>query len=179
MAEANHSTQQPSVKTGASERHREATRIISLVNARTTRSAPATRVTSIGYEKRSLSDFIECLRAARVRKLLDVRAVAMSRRAPFRKVALQSALAAAGIDYQHFPSAGNPYRDANCEVAACLAAYRRYLRRRPATVRSVAHQLGDGDAAVMCYERQHRACHRRVLLELIAQDMTLEIERVE
>jgi uncharacterized protein (DUF488 family) len=153
--------------------------MIPRVNVRGPRSPHTARVASIGYERRSLSDFIQSLLAARVRKLLDVRAVATSRRASFRKVALRSALAAAGIEYRHVPAAGNPYRDAKGDVAACLATYRRYLRRRPATVRSVAQQLSDGDAAVMCYERQHAACHRSVLLELIAQELALEIERVE
>ena len=50
---------------------------------------------TIGYERAAMEDFLAALGLARVRVLVDVRAVAASRRKGFSKTALAEALAAA------------------------------------------------------------------------------------
>ncbi|WP_264759504.1 DUF488 domain-containing protein [Thermohalobaculum sediminis] len=63
---------------------------------------------TIGYEGATQAEVIEKLRAARVEVLVDVRAVASSRRAGFSKSILAASLAEAGIDYVHLRALGTP-----------------------------------------------------------------------
>ena len=63
---------------------------------------------TIGYEKATLPDVIARLKAAGVDTLIDVRAVAASRRAGFSKTLLSNSLAEAGIDYRHLRGLGTP-----------------------------------------------------------------------
>jgi hypothetical protein len=57
----------------------------------------ATTLRTIGYEGASVDGFIAALRRSRVSLLIDVRAVAVSRRKGFSKTALAAALAEAGF----------------------------------------------------------------------------------
>ena len=63
---------------------------------------------TIGYESAPQARVIETLKAAGVEVLIDVRAVAASRRAGFSKGLLSSSLRDAGIDYVHLRELGTP-----------------------------------------------------------------------
>src|SRR5687768_18157 len=63
---------------------------------------------TIGYEDQSLDDVIGRLRKARVALVVDVRAVAASRRPGFSKSMLAATLAEHGIDYVHLRQLGTP-----------------------------------------------------------------------
>ena len=63
---------------------------------------------TIGYEGATQGDVIGRLRAAGVQTLVDVRAVAASRRAGFSKTILGNSLRAEGIDYLHLRALGTP-----------------------------------------------------------------------
>ena len=63
---------------------------------------------TVGYEAATLPDVIGRLRAAGVQLLIDVRAVAASRRPGFSKTALSAGLAETGIDYLHLRALGTP-----------------------------------------------------------------------
>lgn len=140
----------------------------------------AARVLSLGYEGRSIEDFVAILVTAGVRKLIDVREVALSRRAEYRKASLERSLSRVGIEYQHLREAGNPYRDGKANLERCLGAYRRYLERNPEVIDSIADLIKDAPTAVLCYEREHSACHRSVLLgALIQEGHRVELVAVE
>ena len=66
------------------------------------------QLATIGYEGASLGDFIATLAAAGVKRVIDVREVAQSRRPGFSKSALRTALAEAAIDYHHIRQLGDP-----------------------------------------------------------------------
>ena len=63
---------------------------------------------TIGYEGEPQAAVIARLKAAGVRLLVDVRAVAASRRAGFSKTVLGESLKAADIDYVHLRALGTP-----------------------------------------------------------------------
>jgi uncharacterized protein (DUF488 family) len=130
---------------------------------------PSTQVLSVGYEGRSLAEFVDILQEAGVKRLLDVREVACSRRAEYRKASLERALMAAGIEYRHLAEAGNPYRHEKDNIALCLDAYRSHLEKNPTVLESVVKALGRSPVAVLCYERAHDSCHRSVLLRAVMQ----------
>ena len=63
---------------------------------------------TIGYEKATLAEVIDRLRAASVEVVIDVRAIAGSRRAGFSKTLLSASLGEAGIGYRHLRGLGTP-----------------------------------------------------------------------
>jgi hypothetical protein len=59
------------------------------------------RLATIGYEAKTQAEFLDELDAAGIELVLDVRAIAASRRPGFSKTALAGALRERGIDYLH------------------------------------------------------------------------------
>src|SRR3989337_3759427 len=66
------------------------------------------RIFTIGYEAATVPDFLEALRSAGVKRVIDVRALPLSRRPGFSKTPLRGALAEAGIEYVHLRALGPP-----------------------------------------------------------------------
>src|SRR5690349_17350694 len=70
--------------------------------------AVAGPVATIGYENATPASLVAALREAGVATVVDVRALANSRKPGFAKRALSAALAEAGIGYEHVPALGTP-----------------------------------------------------------------------
>src|SRR5690242_21925538 len=66
------------------------------------------RIFTIGYEAATMPDFIAALTSAGVKRVIDVRALPLSRRPGFSKTPLKGALAEADIDYVHLRALGTP-----------------------------------------------------------------------
>lgn len=134
------------------------------------RQAVTPRLLTVGYEGRSLEELIGALADAGVDRLVDVRELPLSRRRGFSKSALSNALSDARIEYLHVKALGNPkpirerYRAGDVEGGA--AVYRGYLNNgsRSALI-ELAHSLGVDLACLLCFERDHTACHRNVIVE--------------
>jgi len=65
-------------------------------------------LSTIGYEGKTLDEFLDELSSAGVELLVDVRAVAASRRPGFSKTALAGAAKERGIEYLHLRALGTP-----------------------------------------------------------------------
>lgn len=66
------------------------------------------RVFSLGYQLRSIDEFVGLLDDSGVSVVVDVREVPWRRKCGFSKSALREALQASGIGYEHARFAGNP-----------------------------------------------------------------------
>ena len=66
------------------------------------------QIYTIGYEGLGAASFFEILLAHKVETLIDVRAVAFSRKRGFSRTPLVLACRSHGLDYQHWPSLGCP-----------------------------------------------------------------------
>ncbi len=137
-------------------------------------------VFTIGYEAATPPRLTEALRGAGVALLVDVRALANSRRPGFAKRALSAALAEAGIGYLHLPALGTP------------AAGRQAVREgRPQEMRRIfaAHLAGTepqaalaglrdrargGGVCLLCLEADPAQCHRT----LVAEALGLEVRHL-
>jgi uncharacterized protein (DUF488 family) len=126
-----------------------------------------------GYEQhRRPEDLVERLVASGVRRLIDVRELPLSRRRGFSKTKLGERLAEAGIAYEHVRALGNPkplrdlYRSGR--QAEGERGYLAHVRSGSApAVDELAARLGDDATCVMCFEEDHRACHRTLLVSEI------------
>lgn len=131
---------------------------------------------TIGYQKRTLDEYIEILLQNGVEAVLDVRETAWSHKPGFSKTAFSTGLSAVGIAYQHLPVSGNPkwLREAAGSHAECLALYRSYVRHHPEVLESVDAVLWDLGVshrriALTCFERHPEDCHRGILADLWVQ----------
>lgn len=66
------------------------------------------RIFTIGYEATTMAEFIAALRKAGVERVIDVRALPLSRRPGFSKNVLAASLKDAGIDYVLLKNLGTP-----------------------------------------------------------------------
>ncbi len=132
------------------------------------------RIFTIGYEGTTVPEFVDALRKARVERVIDVRALPLSRRPGFSKSALRASLAEAGIDYVHLKALGTP-ADGRAAARAGRHAdleriYAGQLELPEAIVQS-AQMLDlarERPSALLCMEREPAHCHRTLLLEAVA-----------
>lgn len=131
---------------------------------------PRTQLYTIGYEGRALDELIAILSANRVRRVIDIRELPLSRRRGFSKTPLGEALRAAGIDYVHMRQAGNPYRKQKDTLSRdeLLARYERHIARSDDVVAEVAETARGCRAALLCYEAAPEECHRSRLAPRVA-----------
>jgi len=137
---------------------------------------------TIGYERATQADVIERLRAAGIEVLIDVRAVAASRRAGFSKTLLSASLNAAGIGYVHLRQLGTPKpgriaarKGRTAEMHAIFEAH----MAEPAAQLELAKATElarDKKTALLCFEADHAVCHRAILAERIRDALGCEIE---
>lgn len=130
----------------------------------------APTVLTLGYQQRTIKEFIDLLVDAGVDVLIDVRETAWSHKPGFSKTALQARLAAVDIEYAHARFAGNPkrIRASASSHAQCLVRYAAHLKSHRSIVREfdqlVATYVEDGKRVCLtCYERHPDDCHRAIL----------------
>lgn len=123
---------------------------------------------TIGYAGKSVDVFVQKLRAAGVKQVVDIRALPLSRKKGFSKTSLGSTLADADIEYLHLRVAGNPFRAQRANVAACLALYSKYVDDHPEVVDAVETAVHGGRVALLCFEAEACDCHRSVIVERLA-----------
>jgi uncharacterized protein (DUF488 family) len=137
-------------------------------------------ILSIGYERRSIIEFIHLLAENGVEQVLDIRETPISRKPGFSKKKLNEHLNQVGIGYVHLPQAGNPYHKDKKDLAQCLQLYRQYLETNPEVVEAVQKECAGKAVAVLCYERKHENCHRSVLLEFaFPPSATVQLVKME
>jgi len=142
------------------------------------------KLRTIGYEGATLELFLEVLQEARVSVVLDIRAVAVSRRRGFSKTALSEALAGAGIGYRHLRDLGDP--KAGREAARAgrhnefQRIYRAHLAGAAAQVALVeAERLALRRAAcLLCYEAEPSGCHRSIVASALSGKTGIAIQHL-
>ena len=135
----------------------------------------ARQLSTIGYEGKTIEEFLDELSAASVELLIDVRAVAASRRPGFSKTALAAALRERGIDYLHLRPLGTPKagRDAarKGRVAEMREIYEGQLETPEAQLAmEQAHAAAsERHAALLCFEADAACCHRAMIAERLVE----------
>ncbi|MFC0241452.1 DUF488 domain-containing protein [Rhodopseudomonas telluris] len=130
---------------------------------------------TIGYEQTPASAVLDELQRAGVKLLVDVRAVAASRRPGFSKSQLAAGLDAHGIGYLHLRGLGTPKdgREAarGGQMQTLHRIYDAHLKTPQA--REQLDELSSlvmkaGPVCILCYERDHRQCHRQWIAEIVS-----------
>jgi uncharacterized protein (DUF488 family) len=134
----------------------------------------AKELATIGYEAATQANVIDRLKQAGVEIVIDVRAVAASRRAGFSKTLLAGSLHDAGIDYLHLRALGTPKPGREAaragRIAEMTAIYEEHLTEPAAqlALAQAASVATERKAALLCYEAEAAGCHRRIVANLIS-----------
>ncbi len=140
-----------------------------------------TTVFTIGYERATLADVIGRLTNAGVELVIDVRAVASSRRAGFSKTLLAASLADAGIGYAHLRALGTPKAGRQAARAGrtqeMQRIYEAHLQEPEAQLElaAAAETVTTRPSALLCYEAEARDCHRRIVADRIRDKIGCEV----
>lgn len=138
------------------------------------------RIFTIGYEAATMGDFLAALKKAGVERVIDVRALPLSRRPGFSKTPLRGALEEADIDYVHLKALGTPAagRDAarkgRHEELKRIYAGQLELPEAIAQGAQMLELAAEKPSALLCFERDPAGCHRTLLLEAVAPDAEVE-----
>lgn len=126
---------------------------------------------TIGYQQTTMAEFLTKLSGAGVQLLIDVRAVAASRRPGFSKSTLAASIRELGIDYVHLRTLGTPPDGRAAARAGRIDELRRIYgaRLEEPEVVSALLELGElarvRPSAIMCFCAESTHCHRHMIGE--------------
>lgn len=143
---------------------------------------PRPTVATIGYEGATVAGFLAALRSADVDLLVDVRAVASSRRPGFAKTRLAANLATADVEYLHLRALGTPADGRAAARAGRHDELRRVFAGHLATdaaQEALAHVAtlvaGGRRVCLLCLEADPAHCHRSLVAAALAERMPVAI----
>jgi uncharacterized protein (DUF488 family) len=132
------------------------------------------QLATIGYQLATVPTFLETLTAHRIDLLVDVRAVASSRRPGFSKTALTANLQGAGIEYLHLRGLGTPAEGRMAARAGRHAEMREIFEEHLATRKAqadlavLAEIVRSGRrTCLLCLEAEPTHCHRSLVAQAL------------
>ena len=142
-------------------------------------------VATVGYQATTVQSFLRALLEQRVELLVDVRAVASSRRPGFAKSALAANLAGAGIDYLHLRGLGTPADGRTAARAGRHGEMRRIFlaHMETDTARADLDALADivrsgRRVCLLCFEADPAHCHRSIVAAKLAELVPIDLVHV-
>lgn len=134
------------------------------------------KIFTIGYEGVTQGEFLAALEGAGVARVIDVRALPLSRRPGFSKTPLKNALAEVGIDYVHLKALGTPpegreaARKGRHDELKRIYAGQLELPEAIVAGAQMRELAAERSSALLCFERAPEGCHRSLLLKAIAAE---------
>ncbi|WP_315726096.1 MULTISPECIES: DUF488 domain-containing protein [unclassified Bradyrhizobium] len=140
---------------------------------------------TIGYEHTPAKAVLDELQSAGVKLLVDVRAVAASRRPGFSKSQLAAGLDERGIAYVHLRGLGTPKEGREAARSGHYDTLHRIYSQHLKTPQA-KEQMDElaslvksaGPVCLLCYERDHAHCHRQWIAEIIEERDKVRIENL-
>lgn len=132
-------------------------------------------IATIGYERATPGELFAALRAAGVETLVDIRAVARSRRPGFSKGALAVAAGEAGISYVHLRGLGTPTEGREANKARRYDdfenIYRSHMKgeEAQADLGRAAELAESRRICLLCLEADAAHCHRSIVAEMLTR----------
>lgn len=139
---------------------------------------------TIGYQGRSLDDFLALLEREEITCVVDVRKNAISRKPGFSKTKLKHALNNKGISYIHIRSLGieSKYRNnlnSKDDFINLFVFYKdRILPQHRSEIKEIIQLAQKDRLALFCYEYDPSLCHRRIIAEQVCSNATMELQHI-
>ena len=138
------------------------------------KSKSAAKLFTIGYEKSKPDALMAELKRAKVKLLVDTRAVAASRKPGFSKRQLAATLDENGIGYLHLQKLGTPNEGRQAARAGKLdTLWRIYAKhlKTPEAIEAMDELVSivksGQSVCLLCYERDKDCCHRTRIAEVV------------
>jgi len=133
-----------------------------------------------GYEGVKLEDFIEQLKKNNVQVLIDIRERPLSRKKGFSKKALSAALTLENINYLHLKELGSPSElrkklREDKDYPYFFDKFSSYLSSKKESLLEVLEVIQNSIGCLLCYEKSHEECHRKLVAEKLFQMNSDEI----
>ena len=145
----------------------------------------AKKLFTIGYEQTPAKAVLDELEHAGVKLLVDVRAVAASRRPGFSKRQLAASLDQAGIGYLHLQKLGTPAEGRAAarsgDFDTLWRIYDKHIKTPPAQQaldELIALMRSGQRICLLCYERDPAKCHRSRIAALVRKRKRAKIENL-
>lgn len=140
---------------------------------------------TIGYEQATLPAVLREITRAKVKLLVDTRAIAGSRRPGFSKRQLAAALDEQGIAYIHLQKLGTPAEGRHAARAGdydtLWRIYGKHIKT-PAAQEALDELLAliksGARLALLCYCRDPNACHRSRIVVAVKERMKIKVENL-
>ncbi|XUM20339.1 DUF488 family protein [Bradyrhizobium oligotrophicum S58] len=140
---------------------------------------------TIGYEHTPAKAVLDELQSAGVKLLVDVRAVAASRRPGFSKSQLAAGLDERGIGYVHLRGLGTPKEGREAARSGHYDTLHKIYSAHLKTPQA-KEQMDElaslvksaGPVCLLCYERDHAHCHRQWIAEIIEERDHVRVENL-
>jgi uncharacterized protein (DUF488 family) len=136
---------------------------------------------TIGYQGATPGGFLRALEDAQIELLIDIRAVASSRRPGFSKSKLAASVSDVGIEYLHLRALGTPAEGRAAARAGHHAEMRKIFLGHMATpdaqaaLEDVAQIISSGRrVCLLCFEADPAHCHRSIVAAMLAERMPVE-----
>ena len=147
--------------------------------------ARSSKLFTIGYEQTPAKAVLDELEHAGVKLLVDVRAVTSSRRPGFSKNQLAAGLDERGISYLHLRGLGTPKEGREAARSGKFDALHKIYAKHLKTSQA-KEELDEltslvkksGPVCLLCYERDHRHCHRQWIAEIIEHRDGVKVENL-
>jgi uncharacterized protein (DUF488 family) len=126
------------------------------------------KIFTIGYQGRTLDDFLGELEKAGVKRVIDVRRITSSRKRDFSKTRFSQSLAEKGMEYVGMRELGTPdevrrfYKTGGAKEEF-LRRYEKYVDSVPEAMKKLESEAKEAPSAIMCYEKDAGECHRQIL----------------
>ena len=138
------------------------------------------KIFTIGYEGATQAELVAALLAAGVERVIDVRAVPLSRKPGFSKNVLAAGLREAGIDYVHLKALGTPpegreaARKGRHDVLERVYAAQLETPEAAVQTEQMIELAEEKPSALLCFERDPAHCHRTPLREAVMPGWEVE-----
>jgi uncharacterized protein (DUF488 family) len=147
--------------------------------------AKAKTLFTIGYEQTPAKSVLDELQNAGVKLLVDVRAVASSRRPGFSKSQLAAGLDERGIAYVHLRGLGTPKEGREAARSGHYDTLHKIYDAHLTTPQA-KEQLDElsalvktaGPICLLCYERDHAHCHRQWIAEILEERDHVQVDNL-
>ena len=138
---------------------------------------------TIGYEQAKPAAVLGELKRAKVKLVVDTRAVAASRRPGFSKRQLAASLDAAGIAYLHLQKLGTPAEGRQAARSGdfdtlwrIYDAHIKTAEAQDALAELIALIKSGKRVCLLCYERDPNQCHRSRIAALVKKRTRVKVE---
>ena len=142
-------------------------------------------VATIGYEAATVRGVVAALKAEGVNLLVDIRAVASSRRPGFAKTRLAAHVTEAGLEYLHLRGLGTPADGRAAARAGHHGEMRRIFLEHLAKPESqfelatLADLIRAGRrVCLLCYEADPAYCHRSIVADALTSLAPIEVHHL-